>query len=598
MPNIEGTPGYLIFFDNVRIDPFVNRFSTAISNDGNISRASIDMIYIHELNRIERRSSTANYEDSIDNMTNCKIFIKNIFNNKYSIVFDGNIRGKSFEENPNGNSLSYHAIDFMEASSKTIAPLSVPIFNNSINPIADFKLLAQGINTSNIPNITTSEELKFREKTLSEIVEAIKSKAIKNNAIYRDMEGVSYWNDLMGRIQLMGDINPLLRETEILDNIININTLSAESVYIILNDILQKLMFEFYQDKDGVIRIKPPFWNEPVLKNHILDSSMILSTSGSSSWERQVSRVLTTGGVENIYYQSVRESELLERSLVPIGVYKGNVNNAGTWISAENPSRSAVINPTNFERRYGHSVYSNTQPLIRFNIDILGDRKSTYNALESYSRFMFDLLNSMVDVASVSTIAAPWMRPGVNCWISPSKQDKVYYVNGVSHNGSADGVYTTLNLVYGRDSRVFFEGDQNIFGTLKNRNDNMFVNQITRGVETFGPVISSLAMSQDIKTKSREFNSINNETIIKANQSAYLVSLYGGSPVKNTSLGGLGQLTSSIFEKDMAADEIQTYLNKVYSAAPIVVKNRIAKIEYACDRARTTMAKQFVVENI
>jgi murein DD-endopeptidase MepM/ murein hydrolase activator NlpD len=787
MKKIEAIPGYIIFFDNIRMDPFIKSFSCTTSNDGTINRAAIEMIYMPELSKVIRQSAVYGvdfYEDAIENMTNVKIFIKNIFNNKYTLVYDGNIRSKTVTESPNGNSLVYNAADHLDELNKTIAPIAITL-DDALNITQNsFRMRAEGINTRNIDPLRNQGQNLFKGKKIREILQKIRSQALSSNSIYADTEGVLYWNNASGRIDVMGDITEELRQYELADLRPSIDTLNVDSMYILLNDILQKLMFEFYQDRDGVIRVKPPFWNEKVLMNHVIDASLVVSFSEFDAWESMYTRVITMGGVNQEFLESIQNSgntELGKVLTIPMGAYVGEVYSQGKWADSRvsqatsdidinyvyskmekgktgvswldsenyvtswtddksgaewrvsprhpithvggsgkvvdiqrdsaginvavqlsdgpysgftvcymklsspsvtvgqnvsggtligiasgsqgknNPLRVEIhsnnygissnfgsqfksletvdpityfrdctvqatsstlyaiktvgidnlLSPTMLERKYGVSVFDNTQPLIKFSNSGGGDL--AYTVLKKYSAFLYNMLNSMAATANVQLIGSPWIRPGMNLWLSPTKNDKVYYVASVTHSGDPqNGVFTTLRLIHGRNSKAFFLGDESVFGTLRDRKDNIFINEINQKPESFGPVVSNVQSYLSLKQKAADFHNSNNDGIIKADRCPYLQSLYasggphdyGYSDISNsqcssmlhnaTGIAGNNTLADFIFDSDMTISQIQVMLNYLYSKAPQVVKMRSSKVQGVADLSKKNAYKYYI----
>ena len=49
---IEGNPGYLIYFDHVRVDQYVKDFSVNLTTDGSMGSATINMIYVPDLDKV------------------------------------------------------------------------------------------------------------------------------------------------------------------------------------------------------------------------------------------------------------------------------------------------------------------------------------------------------------------------------------------------------------------------------------------------------------------------------------------------------------------------------------------------------------------
>ena len=773
MKKIEAFPSYMIFFDNTRVDQYVKSFSTSVSNDGGISRASIEMLPLPSLDRVHRQTGGGGSfaEDAIDNMTNVKIFIKNVFNGKYSCVFDGNIRGKSVSESPNGNSLSYSAVDHMELLAQTTVLIAIPISDRTGNTATAFRLKAQGIDHEATDPLINQGQLDLKGFTIRQTVDKVVKQALASNAIYSDANGVYHWNDPAGRIAVMGDIDPKLHEAGVIDLQINPNALKVDSMYVLINDIVQKMMFEFFQDRDGTIRIKPPFWHEGVPINHVLDASIVLNYTDHTSWESMYTRVVTTGGVAQHHYgvASEQHSQLL---VMPMGVYSGEIGSQGRWadsrpvqstsathdlwdgrfsgsqtgvqwldsntlllgwtaggkgaawtmrpggdirhlaggmqngvvrevtqnsvlvellsgpyagcmiaylnmgstrvqertvifggtllghattmaagnsvrievrtknyglsaerrsdqyltvetidpivycrdIVSERPTASIyaieatgidqLIAPSALERKNGISVYEANQPMIRLS----NQNQDAYGALRKYSAFMYNMLNSMANTASVQIIGAPWIRPGMNCWLMPTKTDKVYYVASVTHNGDPkNGVYTSLKLVHGRGSSAFFLGAESMFGSLRDKKDNIFINEIATQYDpkngAFGPIVAGARDYTSVANKSSDFHNSADDGIIKADRSPFLMELYARSAQEygygDFSTARAQGITSStdtlatfLFSSDMTDQQIQITLDAIYDKAPAVVKERGRKIKAAVQLARNNLHLQ------
>ena len=140
MASLEASPHYIIYFDNVRVDEFVKSWTVNLSCNGNIGTAEIEFVYLAELaytaasvKDIHNSESIMRMLGVIDNMTNVKIFVKNIFSQKYQLIFDGNIKGKSSSRSPRGSSLVFRAVDYMAWTNRTIAPIVIP-YTQSTHP--------------------------------------------------------------------------------------------------------------------------------------------------------------------------------------------------------------------------------------------------------------------------------------------------------------------------------------------------------------------------------------------------------------------------------------------------------------------------------
>jgi murein DD-endopeptidase MepM/ murein hydrolase activator NlpD len=327
--HLEGFPGYVIFFDNIRVDPFVKSFQVNLSCDGSIGSASFDFIYLPDFYKLEKydpeTGDVLSVEDGVENMTNVKVFIKNMFNDKYIMVFDGNIRGKNRTRTPGGYTLTFSAQDYLTWLNRTIVPIAVPQ-EQSIVAGDRVKWKAQGIDIDNLPGVVPVSEGVFRGKTLTEFIGQMQETTLKTNAFYSSTDGVSYWDGTQNRIKIMGDIDRDLIRNKVIDFTVTSSATFVNSMYVGINDISKNLMFEFYQDRDGYIRIKPPYWNEHVLQDHVIEPLLIMSISENTDWSAYFTRTLVTGGIEE-WQEDLNEID------------KAFITPCGAYVPYDNPSQ-------------------------------------------------------------------------------------------------------------------------------------------------------------------------------------------------------------------------------------------------------------------
>jgi cell wall-associated NlpC family hydrolase len=728
---VEGVPGYAIFFDNVRVDKFVRSFDSTLYTDGNIGNATIEMVYAPDFYKVYKRSSSdyslQSSEHGIENMTNVKIFVKNMFSGKYVQVFDGNIKGKTFSKNPSGQySLYFSAQDYLTWLNRTITPIAIPL-DESITPGDQLKWKAHGIDVDKVPHVVTMKDTSFKGKNLSQTLKEVIQKTINYNKAYNDTTGVAYWDDVVNRLILMGDIDENLRKAEVLDFIVTSGATAVSSIYVMINDIIKNLMFEFYQDRDGMIRIKPPYWNQKVLYDHVIDLSLIESFTESVNWGSYFTRIVVTGGVEQ--WLQDQTSDTVSSSIVtPIGAYIGKEDGSdGKWaaytlgqnipsgggngggssgldtsgvsdsplcqyaitfvgkkyvwggespeeggwdcsglmqyifkqfgvnlprvaasqyhssigvhvsksdlqsgdvlyfnweyssatrskgpthtgmyvgggkmVHARNPDKGIcldeygsywqncttgikrytgnmsngsktpiisttaanatsnyssttgdnLLTPSDLEKKYGISIYDVNQPLIKFSTagSIITDPTgSAAAALKSYASFMFNLLNSATEVATVQTVAMPQIRPGFNVWLDPIGIDKIYYVNSITHQGTAEsGTHTTLRLAMGRD-RIKYANKKVAIGDMKDSNDNIFINKVFSNykVEKFGRVLGSANEFNTFRKQCINFHNTDDVNTIKADNCRYFANLYGSTDYANKGTSSVASSTTT-----------------------------------------------------
>lgn len=335
MVKIQASSNYAIFFDDVRVDDLVKNWTVNLSCNRNIGTANIEFVYMEDIAKkaydvkdINATKLILNMLGAIDSMTNVKIFMQNPFTKKFIMIFDGNIKTKHRTKTAQGpNSLSFTALDHMSWLNKTIAPIVIPYTQDS-HPSDKFVWEAMGIDTSKVVTLAQRDIINFKGKKLEEIINMVTTQALAANKIYSDRGGVGFWDGAWERMDLMADIDEDMINKDVLDYIIDPDQSNTDTMYVLMNDIFSKIMFEFYQDRDGVIRIKPPYWSEPVLLNHIIDPILIVSQSDSSNYDNFLTRVIVTGGLDQTYQTA---GQFAQKLWTPIGCYMSN----GAWSNAQ-----------------------------------------------------------------------------------------------------------------------------------------------------------------------------------------------------------------------------------------------------------------------
>ena len=707
------TGDYLIFFDNVRVDQFVESFSSQVSVDGGIGSASITMISLPDL-FAERSSSedikvgsqeiSGSYEvgRGIENMTNVRIFVKNVFTDKYRCVFDGNIRAKSISGKGSGKKITFSASDYMLWFTKTIAPLAIPL-EDKLNLADRLRWKAQGIDINKVKTVNQVREINFRGKTIEQAWKEISEQTMKANKIYSESD-VAKWDRPLDRVAHMADIDPkYTKEQSAMDFIVTTSATSLNSIYVTMNNLVKTMLLEFFQTPNGVVSIKSPFWGEPILKSHVIDSSLILDYSESINWDSEYSRVIASGGME--WWEDYETK--VQDSLMPSVVYRGDGTTSttatqeagegkgdstpadssggktGTWLDAypitsgygprSGPTsgkpefhagadwaipqgttlkhvggtgtvtgvghlgnygqRVAVtldegdykgffmtyahlssvsvkkddkvsygtvlgrtggakgtpgagnstgahlhldiktgnnknynildylsassgygtelsydipvgndelLNPTDYEKKYGPAIFNVSQPLIKFSTAgaVATNRSPMYDVLKDYAKFMFEYLNSAVNIASMQVVAMPWLKPGFNIWVDPTGENKIYYMNNISYQGSAQGgVYMSLGLTMGRTVDAFVNKKASVGSLNPGKSGNIFISKLNKGYITadgdFGDIVGKSAKEyEDFRTMMLKFHmgvETSEASFINGASSKFYTSLYGES---------------------------------------------------------------------
>ena len=658
---IEGTHDYAIFFDDQKIDKYVKGFSVDLGVNGRIGHASIEVLFSEELLRI-------------DYLTDVKIFIKNIFSGKYQQVFDGHLRSRQISMHGSDKTIVFGAKDNLAWLPKIPVPLLFGV-DQLLDGITTFRWLAKGINYEKVSSVLTTAGLNLSDKNLREIVDFIFSKIDESTLAKSDgsLESNSIYNhiNLKGKVKVLSDIDKTLRQEKIID--VFFQGAVVENTYVLLNGIISQLGYEFYQDIDGIIKIKEPYWHEGIALHHVIDPNIVMSFDENVDWDSMCTRVFVVGGVDTslfpntdprilsyftpagvfigsspkdgvdndgfssspsegtfidkrgiiienvtpdspsyvpekpqisahanrrliaqvaemqagkpyvwgadgpnsfdcsglVYYSYTQAGYKLHRKTAQdyyvqsikikpselqvgdlgftkdiktgrmdhVGIYCGTKVIGGQlkhlWVDAatyhnkvkvnrvvvreESTARSfwtdfgtlvpviqagfrgtTIAVPTgkyhqdlsslsSLERKYGISVLETRQPLIKFWLGEDMDGEGAYKELAKYSEYLYHINNATSVSASVSLIASPWIRPGMNIWLDPLGINRVYYVNAIRHYGGPQGVFTSLGLTYGRTESEFKHNYKSKGGNGNSIDSNSFTkdrNTITKDYTT------------------------------------------------------------------------------------------------------------------
>lgn len=330
---LYGSSDFAVFFDDTLMNDLVIDFTTSGYVNGMASSATVNCIYSEALYKIKNYDKSGNLKKEmhgIDYMTNVRIFIKNTVNNLYHMVFDGNLTGKSLTKSNDGNvSLSFAAEDYMHYLDKTVVPIAVPA-SSAFSSSNRLKWKAQGINVDTIPKYENESARSLSDKNIREMIDESIKLSLAHNAFFADKEGVTHWDAVTDRLKVMGDVSDKLREKKIIDYIVTSDGTSVSSMYVMIGSIANSLMFEFFQDRDGIIRIKPPFWNEGVLKDHIIMPSFVSAYEETTDFTKMYTRVVTQGSID----PSLNASGEIKDYLLPVGCYvAGDEDQKGVWVS-------------------------------------------------------------------------------------------------------------------------------------------------------------------------------------------------------------------------------------------------------------------------
>jgi 3D (Asp-Asp-Asp) domain-containing protein/murein DD-endopeptidase MepM/ murein hydrolase activator NlpD len=309
------TSDYLIYFDDARVDQYILSWNTTLGLSAGEASGSVTMFKSKSL------------MDWKAYLTQVRVFMKNVFSGKYAMVFEGEITSRSWnDQRSDSGVISYQVQGFFHWLDVPI-PLMVNT-SEALDALQTFEYEAQGINSKAVASLfKNQEEISLRNKTIAEIIDYLFEKMNQGYYTSAQNDSTFAWSALKERFKVMVDINKNYRSGGFLDIFTLINSTQVQTFYVYLNEILNQMMFEFYQDRDGAFRIKNPSWKDDILKNHIIDESLVARISGLDNWVQEPTRVLAIGGTTDLYTQSTASGAdltYLKVDSVPVGLYIGD----------------------------------------------------------------------------------------------------------------------------------------------------------------------------------------------------------------------------------------------------------------------------------
>lgn len=344
--------GYMIFFDGVRVDHIVQSFNTSHANNGGMPVASIRLglsfgadMTAEDYDRDYRtaRDHVILMQKIFKEGTKVLIAIKNVVSGKYVFVFNGSIRGLVREGSKKKRfvSLNVSAIGSISSANKLESILSLPI-QTQINDNASveaFKLKARGLDISNARTMETLKSLKMNEMTITQIRDKTKEALMATNKLYRDSTSTQNFEAIIDRIKILSDIDERLIRSDLLDLNVDISVLKVETIYTTMAKALARVMFEFYELPYGDVLVKAPFWNTPILRDHIIPGIFIADETDSMNFDQRITRSLVSGGLSQAFVG--RSVDALNfQFAVPMALYVEDLNGKGSWADIRNVALS------------------------------------------------------------------------------------------------------------------------------------------------------------------------------------------------------------------------------------------------------------------
>jgi hypothetical protein len=146
----------------------------------------------------------------------------------------------------------------------------------------------------------------------------------------------------------------------------------------------------------------------------------------------------------------------------------------------------------------------------------------------------------------------PFLRPGLNVWLEPTRTDLVFYITGLTHQGSFQtGCTTSINGGFVRSPDNYQDVDTSVF-----------VGETRATSATFGAIVEKSGM--EIRN---ELNAMHDQAVAgSADSFTVLKSLYG-------SMNGETEY-STVWNKELTASEVEKGIVAHFESAPAVVVKR------------------------
>lgn len=300
---------YRIFFDDVRMDPFIKSWTAQCGLNASDAQATVTMY------RTKALEQWKGY------LTQVRIFVRNVFSNKFSIVFEGELSNRSWAEQRNDvGTITFNCSGFYHW-----LDISLPLMigsEDALDQVTRFRYEAMDINVDGVTKLFASNaQLMQNANPIQSIIDNLFQAVY---AGYYSLSDSSFqWANLQKRFKVMADIITQFRNSGFLDAFTFTRTTNIQSFYVYLNQVLTQLMFEFYQDRDGALRIKNPSWADSILKAHILDESVVSNANGYNNWDNEPTRVLAIGGKVDVARTGDPTLSSGNILAVPMGLYIG-----------------------------------------------------------------------------------------------------------------------------------------------------------------------------------------------------------------------------------------------------------------------------------
>lgn len=258
----------------------------------------------------------------------------------------------------------------------------------------------------------------------------------------------------------------------------------------------------------------------------------------------------------------------------------GPVDENGNTLDIENAPAEGLSVPdyeesykprlSNEERKYKMNLKRVEQALIRADSPAIQNGENSAMSADrliyQYAKYTMQLHRARTHNVNISLSSClPFIRPGFNAWIEPTRTDLVCYVTGVSHQGSfQNGCVTNINAGFVRDPATYREIDTSIF-----------VGETRATSETFGEVI----LDSDMQGMRDQLKAMHDaDSVSDAKNFDVLKGLY-------TSMNENNEYATT-WNAEYTSDEIKSKMATLFADAPEVVVERKNETKTAIDKSR------------
>lgn len=314
--NIIHRSNYIIYIDDVRVDQFVVSWSATTGLSANQTNASITFF----------RSPAM--DDWKSYLSRVKIFAENPFSRKYSLVFEGDITNRSWgEKRSHMGTMTLHCSGFYHWLEVKV-PMGINV-KDEMNPLQRFIYEAQNINIDEVRELVmTDSEVMLKDNNIQGIIDQLFTKITTG---YYEAAGDDTnfgFTNVKERFAILSDVKEEFRESGFLDLFTFSKATYIDSFTAFFMEVIEQLMMEFYQDRDGTLKVKFPGWGEDLLYSHIIDASIVEQISGVNNWVAEPTRVLAIGSATQLQQAMSGRGDMtgdfFHDLSIPIGLYIGD----------------------------------------------------------------------------------------------------------------------------------------------------------------------------------------------------------------------------------------------------------------------------------